>query len=572
MKWENLKLGGKLGVAFGAITLILIIVGLISIIGISFIVSNADEMVEGNKIRADLEAKYVQHLIWSSKLSHFINDIEHDELGIETDHTKCEFGKWYYGEGRKEVERFIPSLNEKFNKFEKPHHLLHASAIKIKNIINRKDQNKTEAELLEDNQKAIAVFLNETENHLSEMSEIFKSSIATSKENIISDVGMIEKAKNTSFSITFLGLIAVVVSIILAFAITRGITRPLKKGLAFATKMASGDLTATVDCNSEDEIGKLCSALTSMSEKLNNIVTEIQISAANISLASNEVSMSSQKISEGASEQASSTEQIAASMEEMAAVITQNTSNAKNTQDITSTAAVKIKDSNQSTEIAVDAMNKIADKIQIINDIAFQTNLLALNAAVEAARAGEHGRGFAVVAAEVRKLAERSKIAAEEINQLSGSGVNISKKAGRDLALLVPEIEQTANLVSEISESSIEQESSAKQINNAIDELNHITQQNAAASEEMASGSEELAGQSEHLKSLISFFKVKNILNNSLEASNKSINKDLKAELNGYKKQTSNDRKNGDDKTKSIEKKGVEIVFDGSDDEFELFS
>jgi len=183
-----------------------------------------------------------------------------------------------------------------------------------------------------------------------------------------------------------------------------------------------------------------------------------------------------------------------------------------------------IKQGSESTNIAVDAMKNIADKIKIVNDIAFQTNILALNAAVEAARAGEHGKGFAVVAAEVRKLAERSKIAADEIDLLSKNGVEVSEKAGKKLTEIVPEIEKTARLVQEIAAASNEQNSGADQVNNAIQQLNQVTQQNAAASEEMATSSEELSSQAEELKRIISFFKV-NDNNNQFSFNKKQTQK-----------------------------------------------
>jgi len=161
--------------------------------------------------------------------------------------------------------------------------------------------------------------------------------------------------------------------------------------------------------------------------------------------------------------------------------------------------------------MAVNSMKKVATKIKIVNDIAFQTNILALNAAVEAARAGEHGKGFAVVAAEVRKLAEQSKKAADEINTLSVSGVEVSEKAGQQLEAIVPEMKRTLRLVQEISAASREQSSGTDQINSAIQQLSTVIQQNATASEELATNSEELAEQANKLKDIISTFKINEI-------------------------------------------------------------
>jgi methyl-accepting chemotaxis protein len=239
-------------------------------------------------------------------------------------------------------------------------------------------------------------------------------------------------------------------------------------------------------------------------------VTQVQGSTENIADASNQMSSNSQQVSQGASEQASAAEEISSSMEEMASNIQQNTDNAQQTERIAAKAAEDILIGSQNVNTTVVSMKKIAEKVSIIGDIAFQTNILALNAAVEAARAGEHGKGFAVVAAEVRKLAERSHIAAGEIDELTRSSVEIADKSGKLLESIVPDIQRTAKLVQEITAASIEQNSGANQINNAINQLNKVTQQNAAASEEMATSSEELSSQADNLKDLMSFFKLSN--------------------------------------------------------------
>ena len=251
-------------------------------------------------------------------------------------------------------------------------------------------------------------------------------------------------------------------------------------------------------------------------------------------------------------------------MEEMSANIQQNTDNAQETEKISLSATEKVKEGYKSAAISVNAMKEIAEKISIINDIAFQTNILALNAAVEAARAGEHGKGFAVVAAEVRKLAERSKIAADQIDQLSKNGVEISQKAGKQLEEVVPEIEKTAKLVQEITAASFEQNSGSNQINNAIQQLNQITQQNAAASEEMATSSEELAGQAEQLKNIISFFKLSGLSSvkrreNEIHETNHNQNKDHNTEKKII--------------PKKVNEKGYHYHFNGTpaDSEYETF-
>jgi methyl-accepting chemotaxis protein len=213
-------------------------------------------------------------------------------------------------------------------------------------------------------------------------------------------------------------------------------------------------------------------------------------------------------MSQGASEQASSAEEVSSSMEEMVSNIQQNTDNAMQTEKIALQAVEAVRKGSESTTVAVKSMKDIASKVSIIGDIAYQTNILALNAAVEAARAGEYGQGFAVVAEEVRKLAERSQVAAEEIDGLTESGVAVADEAGKQLVEIVPDIEKTAKLVQEIAAASMEQNTGADQVNNAIQQLNQVIQQNAAASEEMASSSEELSSQSEQMKEVVSYFRL----------------------------------------------------------------
>jgi methyl-accepting chemotaxis protein len=300
--------------------------------------------------------------------------------------------------------------------------------------------------------------------------------------------------------------VGVLIGIVIAVFLTKGITGPVQQGVEFARKLAQGDLTAKLDVDQKDEVGILAQALRDMVAKLREIVGEVQSASDNVASGSEELSASAEQLSQGATEQAASVEEVSSSMEEMGSNIRQNADNATQTEKIALKAALDAEAGGKAVVQAVGAMKNIAEKISIVEEIARQTNLLALNAAIEAARAGEHGKGFAVVAAEVRKLAERSGTAAAEISELSSSTVTVADQAGQMLIKLVPDIQRTAELVQEISAASNEQNAGAEQINKALQQLDQVIQQNASASEEMASTSEELSSQAEQLQSSIAFF------------------------------------------------------------------
>lgn len=366
-------------------------------------------------------------------------------------------------------------------------------------------------------------------------------------------------------------IIALIIGILLAVYLTKLITDPIKIGVKAAKEISAGNLNVKIDIDQKDEIGDLAKALQNMIERLQEIVGSIITGADNIASASQQMASSSQEMSQGATEQASSAEEVSSSMEEMGANIQQNTDNAQETERIAIKAADGVKKGNNASEKSVKAMKEIAEKITIIGDIAFQTNILALNAAVEAARAGEHGKGFAVVAAEVRKLAERSAIAATDIDNLSREGVYISEEAGKLLAAIVPEIQNTAKLVQEISAASVEQTSGANQVNTALQQLNQVTQQNAAASEEMATSSEELASQAEQLKDIIGFFKIDNLKLSTKKQANSSFKATTKKQpkISHINKETTNSNYNDSGS-------GVNINLSNNsnnsiDDEYETF-
>jgi len=293
--------------------------------------------------------------------------------------------------------------------------------------------------------------------------------------------------------------------------LTFSITRPLNSGVRAMEKMAEGDLEVAFDAKAltiSDETGILTRAMKKMADQLKTTISFSLDASGNVSAGSTQLSAASQNISQGSSEQASSVEEISASVEEMTASINQNADNASQTEKIAMKSSDDAREGGEAVRQTVGAMKMIAEKISIIQEIARQTNLLSLNASIEAARAGEHGKGFAVVASAVQKLAERSQDAAEEISKLSKSSVEVAEKAGGMLEKLVPDIQKTADLVSEINAASAEQNKGIQQVNTAVQQFNQVIQANASSSEELASTAEELASQAEELRSRLSFFRV----------------------------------------------------------------
>ncbi|HZX33210.1 MAG TPA: methyl-accepting chemotaxis protein, partial [Rhodocyclaceae bacterium] len=281
-----------------------------------------------------------------------------------------------------------------------------------------------------------------------------------------------------------------------------------KDTIFVAQALEQGDLTRTVTREYQGAFDQVKQSLNATVTKLAQTIGEVNATAEALSSATGQVSATAQSLSQASSEQAASVEETTASVEQMAGSIRQNAENARVADSMSAQGSQQAAEGGKAVTETVDAMRQIAQKIGIVDDIAYQTNLLALNAAIEAARAGEHGKGFAVVAAEVRKLAERSQVAAQEIGQLAVSSVGMAERAGKLLDDIVPATRKTADLVQEITATSEEQTSAVTQVNVAMGQMNQITQQNASASEELAATAEEMSSQAESLQHAMSFFKL----------------------------------------------------------------
>ena len=664
MSWRNMKLAGKFSLGFGSIILLVVLVGVWSISGVNNILRDAEEVIDGNKLRSTIIQKEVDHLNWAKSLSAFLNDENVKTLSVQDDPHQCAFGKWFYSDERKQAEALVPKLAVFLSQIEEPHNHLHSSGTKIKELYNPVDQhlpqflaekevdhlnwvNSVYAFLLEGKRsigvqtdhhlcslgkfiygdeglalaatdsrfanlieeikgphqklhasaihleemgsknaaakkyfeadtltslsatqkvlsqikdhaldliagtnKAREVYATQTVPALEDVQGLLTEIVYTTSENIMTDAEMISHGKQTRSGVIIFVVVAIVVGLALAFVIARGIKNPLQKVVETIQQVERGVFQFRVGLNQNDEIGQLAYAVDRMSDGLKKqadlaeeiskgkldvqvelaseddqlgsslkkmvgvlreVISNVRLSSDNVASGSQTMSASSEEMSQGATEQAASAEEASSSIEQMTANIRQNADNALETEKIAIKTAQDAGAGGEAVQKTVLAMKEIAEKIMIIEEISRQTNLLALNAAIEAARAGEHGKGFAVVAAEVRKLAERSQVAAAEISDLSVSSVDIAESAGNLLNVIVPNIEKTAELVQEIAAASKEQDAGAEQISRAIQQLDQVIQQNASASEEMASTAEELSSQSEQLQGMIAYFKMDGI-------------------------------------------------------------
>jgi methyl-accepting chemotaxis protein len=317
-----------------------------------------------------------------------------------------------------------------------------------------------------------------------------------------------EEHRSSRATTVALVLLAAILAGVVGTLVTRSITAPLASVVQGAKRIAEGDLRESFEAAGADELAALQQAMGAMVARLAQVIGEVRGGADALVGASSQVSSTAQTLSQGTGEQASSVEESTSSLEEMSASITQNAESSRQTEAMAKEGARNAEQSGKLVLETVGAMREIAEKISIIEEIAYQTNLLALNAAIEAARAGDHGKGFAVVAQEVRKLAERSQRAAKEIGALAGTSVDVADRSGQLIVDLVPAIQKTADLVQEVAAASAEQSAGVGQVSKAMAVVDQVTQRNASAAEQLSTTAEEMASQAESLQQLVAFFRV----------------------------------------------------------------
>lgn len=496
---SNMKIGTRLAIGFSSLLVLLALISLLSLINMSTMnynteqvtVRNYPQVVMVNRIsdNVNLAARSIRNIVLLSDM---------DEI-------------------KREEERIIQSgrtIDELLAELEKVTQSTEGKALiaTIKDARAGYRADQVEAVRLamnNQNEEAVEFLLNQMRVSQSLYFQSVQDMITHVSNRVESSGAAAADAyANARMFILSLTVVAILLAIAIAVVVTRSITKPLSEVLRYTNTMAEGDLTFRIEHVTKDETGMLLSAVRTTSEKLAQIIGEVRSASDNLSSASSQVSATAQTLSQGTSEQAASLEETSATLEQSSASVAQNTENAKVTDATASKAAADAVKGGEAVTQTVSAMKSIAQKISIIDDIAYQTNLLALNAAIEAARAGEHGKGFAVVAAEVRKLAERSQVAAQEISGLASNSVGTAEQAGELLSTMVPDIQKTSDLVQEIAAASEEQNTGLAQINSAMSQISAATQQSASASEELAATAEEMSGQAEQLQELMSFFKV----------------------------------------------------------------
>ncbi|TRX72190.1 methyl-accepting chemotaxis protein [Carboxylicivirga sp. M1479] len=451
--------------------------------------TNTESMLESFDDYAELQQandafNEVRVLAWQ-----FIADPTDEENG-EFDQQKADIVQVWVEECRKQLEESLKIMDTQED----------VTAVKeaIEGLENYDRAFDTFANTIR-SQKDVQVKLREEGNSVITLSEVVADGAAE----------LMDKTMASANSMILLfTILSAIFGVIIGFFMTRSLTLPIQKGVSFANAIAGGDLTKTLDIDQKDEIGELATAMSEMKDKLTDTVHSVIEGANSIGSVSSQVKGSANQMAGGASEQAASAEEVSSSMEEMAANIQQNTDNAIKTRQMSLKASAAMEEVASASENSMQAVNDIYKKINVVVEIAEKTDLLAINAAVEAARAGDEGKGFAVVAAEVRKLAERSQLAASEIVELADRGMKLTEESTNKLNLIVPDIKETSLLVDEITTSSEEQSSGANQVNGAIQQLNVITQQNVESTDEMTKSSEVMANQAIELKNITEFFKL----------------------------------------------------------------
>ena len=510
---KNFRIGIRLGLGFMVVVVLLIAIAFIGITRLGALNDGTRLIVTDRAPKVAMANKITDEL---NKSARFIRNIL-----LLTDANQIKFEASRLANARKEIAETVPKLENSLSSPEGIALMKDVTDIRAKYLIMLDRILKLVADNKQDEAKTMM---------LGEFRPVQQAYFTALSKISVFQTGLMEKAgkeADESYKLAMMLMIvlsaaATVLAILVAYFTARSITRPMNEAVRVAQTVAKGDLTSRIEVHSTDETGLLLQALKDMNESLVRIVGEVRSSTDTITTAAGQIAVGNMDLSSRTEQQASSLEETASSMEELTSTVRINADNARQANQLAMTASdVAVKGGEVVSQVVQtmssinESSRKMSDIISVIDGIAFQTNILALNAAVEAARAGEQGRGFAVVATEVRSLAQRSASAAREIKTLIDDSVSkvaegskLVEQAGTTMDEVVSSIKRVNDIMNEMTAASREQSDGIEQINQAVIQMDTVTQQNAALVEEAAAAAESLQDQAVSLTNVVSVFKL----------------------------------------------------------------